>query len=429
MLVDLQKNMKKIIIDGGQEISGTIKISGAKNSIVALIPASILTSGKCVIKNVPDISDVRILLEIMRELGSEITFENETIIIDNGNVKNKEITEEFASKLRASYYFMGSLIGKFHKVDIACPGGCVIGSRPIDIHLDSFKKMGIEIDEQQSKFVMTVDELKGNHFYLNFPSVGATINIMIASTLAKGQTIIENAAKEPEIANVASFLNSMGAKIFGAGTSKIIIDGVDELYDGFVEVIPDRIEAGTYLIIGSLLGNNLTIENIIESHIESMLYKLKEAGIKYESKGNSITITAAKNLKPINIKTTVYPGFPTDLGQPMSTLLTQCEGECLFEETIYENRLRHIPHLNSMGANIKVFDNQALILGKTPLHGKKVKATDLRAGASMLVAGLIADGRTEIYNIEHLLRGYERIVDKLSQVGVQIKLVEDEENI
>ncbi len=420
--------MKKIIIDGGQEISGT-KISGAKNSIVALIPASILTSGKCVIKNVPDISDVRILLEIMRELGSEITFENETIIIDNGNVKNKEITEEFASKLRASYYFMGSLIGKFHKVDIACPGGCVIGSRPIDIHLDSFKKMGIEIDEQQSKFVMTVDELKGNHFYLNFPSVGATINIMIASTLAKGQTIIENAAKEPEIANVASFLNSMGAKIFGAGTSKIIIDGVDELYDGFVEVIPDRIEAGTYLIIGSLLGNNLTIENIIESHIESMLYKLKEAGIKYESKGNSITITAAKNLKPINIKTTVYPGFPTDLGQPMSTLLTQCEGECLFEETIYENRLRHIPHLNSMGANIKVFDNQALILGKTPLHGKKVKATDLRAGASMLVAGLIADGRTEIYNIEHLLRGYERIVDKLSQVGVQIKLVEDEENI
>ena len=221
----------------------------------------------------------------------------------------------------------------------------------------------------------------------------------------------------------------MGAKIFGAGTSKIIIDGVDELYDGFVEVIPDRIEAGTYLIIGSLLGNNLTIENIIESHIESMLYKLKEAGIKYESKGNSITITAAKNLKPINIKTTVYPGFPTDLGQPMSTLLTQCEGECLFEETIYENRLRHIPHLNSMGANIKVFDNQALILGKTPLHGKKVKATDLRAGASMLVAGLIADGRTEIYNIEHLLRGYERIVDKLSQVGVQIKLVEDEENI
>lgn len=421
--------MKKIIIDGGQEISGTIKISGAKNSIVALIPASILTSGKCVIKNVPDISDVRILLEIMRELGSEITFENETIIIDNGNVKNKEITEEFSSKLRASYYFMGSLIGKFHKVDIACPGGCVIGSRPIDIHLDSFKKMGIEIDEQQSKFVMTVDELKGNHFYLNFPSVGATINIMIASTLAKGQTIIENAAKEPEIANVASFLNSMGAKIFGAGTSKIIIDGVDELYDGFVEVIPDRIEAGTYLIIGSLLGNNLTIENIIESHIESMLYKLKEAGIKYESKGNSITITAAKNLKPINIKTTVYPGFPTDLGQPMSTLLTQCEGECLFEETIYENRLRHIPHLNSMGANIKVFDNQALILGKTPLHGKKVKATDLRAGASMLVAGLIADGRTEIYNIEHLLRGYERIVDKLSQVGVQIKLVEDEENI
>lgn len=417
--------MKKMIIEGGHEISGTIKISGAKNSIVALIPASILTNGRCVIKNVPDISDVRTLLDTCRYLGSEITFEDETIIIDNSKVENKEIDESFASKLRASYYFMGSLIGKFHHVEIACPGGCVIGSRPIDIHLDSFKKMGINIKETSNKFTMNVDELKGNYFYLNFPSVGATINIMLASVLAKGKTVIENAAKEPEIANVASFLCSMGAKIFGAGTSKITIEGVESLADGFVEVIPDRIEAGTYLIIGSLLGKDLKVENIIESHIESMLYKLKEAGVKFISEDGSITISKAKSLKPINIKTTVYPGFPTDLGQPMSTLLTQCEGECMFEETIYENRLRHIPHLNAMGANIKVFDNRALIIGKTPLHGRKVKATDLRAGASMLVAGLIADGRTEISNIEHLLRGYERIVDKLSKVGVNIKIIDD----
>ncbi len=417
--------MKKMIIDGGHDISGTIKISGAKNSIVALIPASILTNGKCVIKNVPDISDVKILLDTCRYLGSEITFEDETLIIDNKNVENKEIGEEFASKLRASYYFMGSLISKFHHAKIACPGGCVIGSRPIDIHLDSFKKMGIDIEETANEFIMDVQELKGNRFYLNFPSVGATINIMLASVLASGKTVIENAAKEPEIANVASFLNSMGAKIFGAGTSKITIEGVESLADGFVEVIPDRIEAGTYLIIGALLGNNLKVENIIESHIESMLYKLKEAGVEYTSENGSITISKATHLKPINIKTTVYPGFPTDLGQPMSAFLTQCEGECMFEETIYENRLRHIPHLNSMGANIKVFDNRALIIGKTPLKGRKVKATDLRAGASMLVAGLIAEGRTEISNIEHLLRGYERIVDKLSQVGVSIKLIDD----
>lgn len=419
--------MKKIIIDGGKDISGTIKISGAKNSIVALIPASILTNGKCVIKNVPDISDVRILLETCKYLGSEITFEDETLIIDNKNVKNKDISEEFASKLRASYYFMGSLVGKFHHAKIACPGGCVIGSRPIDIHLDSFRKMGINIDERSNEFIMDTEELKGNRFYLNFPSVGATINIMLASVLAEGTTVIENAAKEPEIANIASFLNSMGAKIFGAGTSKIIIDSVKELFDGFVEVIPDRIEAGTYLIIGALLGNNLKVENIIESHIESLLYKLKDAGVEYTSNNGSIIISKTNNLKPIDIKTTVYPGFPTDLGQPMSTFLTQCNGECMFEETIYENRLRHVPHLNSMGANIKVFDNQALIIGKTQLHGRKVKATDLRAGASMLVAGLIADGTTEIYNIEHLLRGYERIVDKLSHVGVNIQLI-DEDN-
>lgn len=420
----MDDNMKRIIIDGGQEISGTIKISGAKNSIVALLPASILTNGKCVIKNVPDISDVRILLEMLEYLGSVVSFEDETIIIDNSNVQNKDITEEFASQLRASYYFMGSMIAKFHHAKIAFPGGCVIGSRPIDIHLDSFRKMGIKIEEKVNEFIMDVDKLEGNYLYLNFPSVGATINIILASVLAEGKTVIENAAKEPEIANIASFLNSMGARIFGAGTSKIIIEGVKELKDGFVEVIPDRIEAGTYLIIGALLGNNLKIENVIESHIDSMLYKLKEAGVKYKSCGNSIEISRAKELKPINIKTTVYPGFPTDLGQPISTFLTQCNGECLFEETIYENRLRHIPHLNAMGANIKVFDNKALVIGKTPLHGRKVKATDLRAGASMLVAGLIADGRTEICNIEHLLRGYERIVDKLSSVGVKIELID-----
>ncbi len=417
--------MKKLVIEGGRDISGTIKISGAKNSIVALIPASILTSGVCVITNVPDISDVRILIDMMKELGSIITFENEVLTIDNSNVQNKKITEEYAGKLRASYYFMGSLIGKYHEAEIAYPGGCVIGSRPINYHIESFKKMGINVKNVADHYIMKTDELKGNEFYFDFPSVGATINIMLAAILAKGKTIIYNAAKEPEIANVASFLNSMGAKVFGAGTSTIEIIGVEELHDGFVEVIPDRIEAGTYIMIGALIGNNLKIENIVEKHLESLLYKLKEAGVKYEINNNSIILSKVEHLKPVNIKTTVYPGFPTDLGQPMSTFLTQCEGESLFEETIYENRLRHIPHLNSMGANIQAFDKKAIIMGKTPLVGKKVKATDLRAGASMLVAGLIATGTTEIQNIEHLLRGYERIVEKLESVGVNIKLIDE----
>lgn len=417
--------MKKLVIEGGRDISGTIKISGAKNSIVALIPASILTSGVCVITNVPDISDVRILIDMMRELGSIITFENEVLTIDNSNVQNKKITEEYAGKLRASYYFMGSLIGKYHEAEIAYPGGCVIGSRPINYHIESFKKMGINVKNVADHYIMKTDELKGNEFYFDFPSVGATINIMLAAILAKGKTVIYNAAKEPEIANVASFLNSMGAKVFGAGTSTIEIIGVEELHDGFVEVIPDRIEAGTYIMIGALIGNNLKIENIVEKHLESLLYKLKETGVKYEINNNSIILSKVEHLKPVNIKTTVYPGFPTDLGQPMSTFLTQCEGESLFEETIYENRLRHVPHLNSMGANIQAFDKKAIIMGKTPLVGKKVKATDLRAGASMLVAGLIATGTTEIQNIEHLLRGYERIVEKLESVGVNIKLIDE----
>lgn len=417
--------MKKLVIDGCKDISGTIKISGAKNSIVALIPASILTRGVCVITNVPDISDVRILIDMMEELGSIITFENEVLTIDNSNVQNKKINEEYAGKLRASYYFMGSLIGKYHEAEIAYPGGCVIGSRPINYHIESFKKMGINVNNVADHYIMKTDELKGNEFYFDFPSVGATINIMLAAILAKGKTVIYNAAKEPEIANVASFLNSMGAKVFGAGTSTIEIIGVEELHDGFVEVIPDRIEAGTYIMIGALIGNNLKIENIVEKHLESLLYKLKEAGVKYEINDNSIILSKVEHLKPVNIKTTVYPGFPTDLGQPMSTFLTQCEGESLFEETIYENRLRHVPHLNSMGANIQAFDKKAIIIGKTPLVGKKVKATDLRAGASMLVAGLIATGTTEIQNIEHLLRGYERIVEKLESVGVNIKLIDE----
>lgn len=417
--------MKKLVIEGSRELTGEIHISGAKNSVVALIPATMLTKGKCVIENVPDISDVRILIAMMKYLGSEITFENEVLIINNKNVENKTIPEEYASKIRASYYFMGSLLGKFQHAEIAYPGGCIIGSRPIDFHLDAFSKMGTKIVEKNGLYQMDVKKLNGIEIFFDFPSVGATINVMLAAVLAKGKTIITNAAKEPEIANIASFLNSMGARVYGAGTSTITIEGVNELGDGYIEVIPDRIEAGTYVIIGSLLGKNLTISGVVEDHLYSLLTKLKESGVEYKVQKDSIIINKAKKLRSINIKTTVYPGFPTDLGQPMSTFLTQCEGESLFEETIYENRLRHIPYLNNMGANIKAFDQKAIIKGKTKLVGRMVKATDLRAGASMLVAGMIASGTTTISNIEHLLRGYERIVDKLNNVGANIKLIDD----
>lgn len=417
--------MKKLIIEGNRELSGSVHIGGAKNSVVALLPASILTSGKCVIENVPDISDVRMLIETLKYLGSKIEYENEVLRIDNSNIEPKSITEEFASKIRASYYFMGSLLSKYHNVDITCPGGCSIGTRPIDIHLEAFEKMGVKILEDDGHYKMHVDELNGTNIFFNFPSVGATINVMLASVLAKGKTKIINAATEPEITNVASFLNSMGARIFGAGTSTIEITGVDKLGDGYVKVIPDRIEAGTYLIIGSLLGKNFKVEDIIEEHLFALISKLQDAGVKLVVKNNTITVNKTKNLKSVNIKTGVYPGFATDLGQPMSAFLTQCEGEALFEETIYENRLRHIPHLNNMGADIKAFDKTAIIRGKTPLVGRKVKATDLRAGASMLIAGMLAEGTTTIYNIEHLLRGYERIVDKLNNVGANIKLIDE----
>lgn len=418
--------MKKLIIEGNHELSGTIKIGGAKNSVVALIPAAMLTDGKCVIYNVPNISDVPRLISMMEALGSKIEFKNETLYIDNTNSKNAEIDEENATKLRASYYFMGVLLAKYGYAEISYPGGCSIGSRPINFHLNGFEKLGAKISVvENKKYIASAKELVGSDIFLDFASVGATLNLMFAAVKAKGITNIYNAAKEPEIVNVASFLATMGAKVYGAGTSHITIEGVDKLGDGIVEVIPDRIEAGTYLMIGSLLGNNLVIEGVLKDHLEAVFTKLKEAGCDIKIDGTTVVVNKVDHLKPVNVKTLVYPGFPTDLGQPMSTLLTQCEGESLFEETIYENRMRHIKYLNAMGANIRLFDRSAIIAGKSNLIGREVEATDLRAGAAMLVAGMIAEGTTKIVNIEHILRGYEKIVEKLSSVGAKIELVDE----
>lgn len=417
--------MAKIKIEGGHSLSGIINIGGAKNSAVALIPAAILCDEETTITNVPDISDVDNLEEILKTLNVGVYREGNTVRIDCHNMKNKPINEKLSSKLRASYYFMGALLGKYHKVDMHFPGGCSIGKRPIDLHLKGFRELGADIVEEDDHIIISADELIGNKVYLDIPSVGATINIMLAAVKSKGTTIIENAAQEPEIVNVAMYLNNMGADITGAGTNEIKIVGVDYLSKAIHEVIPDRIEAGTYIIIASLLGNDLTINGIIPNHLDSLISKLKEAGVKMEVGSDYVRIKKVLNYKAIKIKTLVYPGFPTDLQQPIIPFLTQCKGVSKVEETIYENRFQNISDTVKMGANIKVDNNRiATIRGITKLNGCEVSATDLRGGASMLICGLIADGVTIIDNINYILRGYDNVIGKLKDVGANIELID-----
>jgi UDP-N-acetylglucosamine 1-carboxyvinyltransferase len=416
--------MQKLEIIGGNELTGTIEISGAKNSAVALIPAAILADDVVKISNIPNISDIDALNEILTFLGATVSIDKCLMTIDPTKIVNKEIPEKIAKKLRASYYFMGALLGKYKKVEIYFPGGCPIGTRPINLHLKGFEMLGAKIEKAENKYIITADELIGNEIYLDVVSVGATINIMLAAVRAKGLTTIENAAKEPEIVNIATFLNNMGAKITGAGTSVIKIEGVNKLKGCFHEVIPDRIEAGTYIIMGALLGKNLKINNIIPTHVESLISKLREMGSDIKIGPDYLTINRVSNLKSINIKTLVYPGFATDLQQPLSALLTQCNGTSIIDETIYENRFNNIEYLNKMGANIEVLNNKAYIKGPTKLKGQEVEATDLRAGACLIIAGLIAEGKTTINNVEHILRGYEQIVEKMTNIGAKITLSE-----
>ena len=416
--------MKQIIIQGGNKLSGTIRISGAKNSAVALIPASILADDIVKIDNVPNVSDVDALEEILKILGAKVEIKDGMVTIDPRPIKNKPIPKEVSTKLRASYYFMSALLGKYKHVEMYFPGGCNIGARPIDQTLKGFRTLGAIVEEKDNKFKITAEELKGGHVYLDMPSVGATINTMLVAVRAKGLTIIENAAKEPEIVNVATFLNNMGAKITGAGTSEIRIKGVEHLKGCFTEVIPDRIETGTYIIAGALLGEDLRVDNIIPEHVEALTLKLKEMGADIKLGRNYCVINKCDKLKRVDIKTLGYPGFPTDLQQPITPLLTQCTGVSVLEETIYENRFQNVPYLNKMGANIKIMGKKIKIKGPTKLKGKKVVATDLRAGACLVLAGLVATGKTTITNIEHVLRGYENIIEKLENVGAKISLKE-----
>lgn len=416
--------MKIMEIEGGKELSGTIRISGAKNATVALIPAAILTDEEATICNIPEITDTDALCDILDELNVNVKRASESIIINPKNMQNIEIKEEFSKKLRASYYFMGALLGKYKKAVMYFPGGCSIGARPIDLHLKGFEALGATVKSDKNKYIVEAKELHGANIYLDIASVGATINIMLAAVKAKGKTIIDNAAKEPEIVNVATFLNNMGAKITGAGTSTIKIEGVDYLHQCFHEVIPDRIEAGTYIIIGALCGNPLKIDNIIPEHLDSLLSKLEEMGVDLEIGQDYVLVSNQNNKKATSIKTAVYPGFPTDLQQPFAVLQTQCNGKSKATETIWENRFMHIPYLRDLGADIVVKNQTATIIGPTPLIGTSVVATDLRAGAAMVAAALIATGKTTITNVEHILRGYENIVEKLTNVGAKISIKE-----
>lgn len=415
--------MPKIKIEGGHKLSGEVSISGAKNSAVALIPAALLAKNTSTIYNVPHITDIEYLIKILEILNCKVESNGSVLKIDSSKIKNIPIPDTLSKEMRASYYFMGALLAKFKKVEMCFPGGCKIGNRPIDQHIKGFEALGATVEQIKSRFIIKANKLKGAKIYLDIPSVGATINIMIAATGAEGKTIIENAAKEPEIVNIASFLINMGAKISGAGTDKITIEGKNELDNGVVEVFPDRIEAGTYIIMGALLGKKMKVKNVILEHLSMLLSKLDEVNVDYETNGDSIILNKSKKLKATQVKTLAYPGFPTDLQQPFTTLLTQAEGTSIIEETIYDSRFRNVEYLNVMGAKTEINENTLTIFGKTNLVGKEVYTTDLRAGASLLIAGLIAKGTTVIDNIEFILRGYEDVIEKLQKLGAKIELI------
>ena len=406
--------MSRITIEGSRQLSGEIKISGAKNSAVALLPATILSNEHSIIYNVPEIKDIDYLIKIMELLNCRVEHKDDALFI------------ELSVQMRASYYFMGALLAKFGSVEISFPGGCNIGARPIDIHIKAFEELGAKVEIIKNRYSITADKLVGKKIYFDFPSVGATINVMLAATGAEGTTIIENAAMEPEIVNVASLLINMGIKVRGAGTKRIEIEGTKNTKNGVVEVFPDRIESGTYIIIGALLGKDLKIKGIIKEHIEALLMKLTEIGVKYKIDGDVMTISKCEHFKPTYVKTLVFPGFPTDLQQPLTTLLTQADGISTVEETIYENRFQNTYDLNRMGAITTIESMHKLtIKGPRKLKGTHVIATDLRGGASLLIAGLIAEGKTTIDNCEYILRGYSNIKSKLNGVGAKIELIEE----
>ncbi|WP_183139889.1 UDP-N-acetylglucosamine 1-carboxyvinyltransferase [Streptococcus salivarius] len=420
--------MRKIIINGGKKLQGEVTVSGAKNSVVALIPAIILSDGVVTLDGVPAISDVDNLIEIIEVMGGSVKRDGETLEVDPRGVKDMPMPFGKINSLRASYYFYGSLLGRYGQATVGLPGGCDLGPRPIDLHLKAFEAMGASISYEAESMRIATDagqRIQGAHIYMDTVSVGATINTMLAAVKADGRTVIENAAREPEIIDVATLLNNMGARVRGAGTEVITIDGVESLHGTRHQVIPDRIEAGSYIAMAAAIGKGIKVKNVLYEHLESFIAKLEAMGVRMTVEEDAIFVEEQGDLKPVDIKTSPYPGFATDLQQPMTPLLLKASGRGKIIDTIYEKRVNHVPELARMGADIQVLGGQIVYNGPTQLSGAPVKASDLRAGAALVTAGLMAEGQTEITNIEFILRGYSNIIEKLSDLGADIRLIED----
>ena len=412
--------MEKFVIIGGQKLSGTVEISGAKNSVLALMPATILASGTYKIYNTPDLRDVKTMSQVLMEMGVDVKFENHVLTINTENISKFEAPYELVKKMRASIYVLGPLVGRFGYARVSLPGGCAWGPRPVDLHIEGIRKLGAEVELDAGYIVAKAKQLKGAKIHFDKPSVGATGNIMMASVLAKGTTVIENAAKEPEIVQLGEFLISMGARINGLGTDKIEIEGVDALHPADIVTIPDRIEAGTFLVAGAITGGRIKVEKCNPSHFEALLLKLEDAGCHLNIGADFVEIEAPDEIKPVDVTTAVYPGFPTDMQAQWIALMSIANGTSVITETIFYDRFKHVPELVRLGADIEVNENVAIVRGVKKLKGTKVMSTDLRASASLILAGLGAEGRTEVLRIYHIDRGYEHIEKKLQQLGAQI---------
>ena len=422
-------SLKKLVIRGGRPLTGEINVNGAKNSIVALMPAAILADSEVVLEGVPDIQDVHSLIDILNDFKVKTSFENNVLKIDPTQMQSIPMPTGKIQSLRASYYFMGATLSKFGEGVIGLPGGCFLGPRPIDQHIKAFRSLGAQVEDEYGVITLTTgsEGLQGTRIYMDVVSVGATINTILAAVKAKGKTVIENAAKEPEIIDLVTLLNKMGAKIRGAGTSVIRIEGVDHLTGTSHTIIPDRIEAGTYLAMAVAIGQEIRINNVIFEHIESFIAKLDEMGARMEISEDSILVHHSDDLKMVSLKTQPYPGFATDLQQPLTPVLTKAIGKGTITDTIYPQRIKHIPELNRMGANIKVDGDIIRIEGPTQLTGAQVKASDLRAGACLFIAGLMAQGETVITGVDNILRGYSNIIEKLQAIGADIQMIDDDQ--
>ena len=422
--------MDKLVIAGGNKLFGEISISGAKNAAVAVIAGTALVKGRCTIDNIPNIKDVDVILGILSKLGAYVEYKRDGVVtIDCTNLSNYTATYEMVRKMRASYYLLGVLLGRFGNAEVALPGGCDFGGRPIDQHIKGFESMGATVKvEHGIVYASTEDGLRAGQVYLDMVTVGATVNIMLAAVYADGVTVIENAAKEPHVVDLANFLNSMGANIKGAGTDVIRIKGVDELHGGSYSIIPDQVEAGTFMIAAAACGGNVLIKNVIPKHVESVTAKLIEMHVTVEELDDAIRVSRdGRRVTKANVKTLAYPGFPTDLQPLIVTLLSVAEGTSIVTEEVWENRFQYVDELKRMGANIRVNGKTAVIEGIDTLSGSPVRSTDLRAGAAMLVAGLMAKGVTEVYDLSHIDRGYEQIEVKFKQLGAKIERVSEED--